>query len=297
MPFLGELAALATACCWVVTAMSFESAGKRVGSLAVNLIRLMLAFVFLSAFGCATRGLPVPLDAGAHNWVWLSLSGLVGFTLGDLALFRAFVLIGSRRSLLLMSLVPPMAALIGWLVLGERLTGADAVGMALTVAGVTLAIGERRPDESGVAAHPSPVGVALGLAGALGQALGLVLSKYGMGDYSAFAATQIRVIAGIFGFAALFLAIGWWPTVLAALKNGPAMKRVGLGAFFGPFLGVSLSLVSVQHITTGVAATLMATTPVLILAPAALLFKDRVSPRAIFGAALAVAGIAVLVLT
>jgi len=297
VPFPGELAALGTACCWVITAMSFESAGKRIGSLAVNLIRLVLAFFFLATLGALTRGLPAPTDASAHNWCWLSISGLVGFTLGDLALFRAFVLIGSRRAILMMSFVPPMSALLGWIILGEGLSAADLTGMALTIAGVALAVLERSDNADGAQIKPMATGIFLALAGALGQAVGLVLSKYGMQDFNPFASTQIRVIAGAVGFAVIFSFIGWWPKVISALRDTPAMKRVALGAFFGPFLGVSLSLLALQHIKTGVAATLMATTPVLILAPAAIVFKDRVTPRAILGTLLAVIGVSVLVLS
>ena len=72
-----------------------------------------MAIVFLGFFGLATRGLFLPTDASLHAWMWLGLSGLVGFTVGDLALFRAFVLIGARRSMLLMSLVPLLSTLFG----------------------------------------------------------------------------------------------------------------------------------------------------------------------------------------
>jgi hypothetical protein len=67
-----------------------------------------------------------------------------------------------------------------------------------------------------------------------------VLSKYGMGDYDPFAATQIRVIVGALGFAAVFSVIGWWPRVAAARHDRLALGQVSLGGFFGPFLGVSL---------------------------------------------------------
>ncbi len=295
-PHTGEIAALATACCWTVTALAFESAGKRVGSLAVNLIRLVIAAVFLSIFCWATRGLPLPTDATGHAWAWLALSGVVGFTVGDLCLFRAFVVVGSRISMLLMALVPPMTALIGSALLGERLDGWDWAGMALTVGGVSWVVAERKRDGNGIVARPPVSGILLGLGGALGQAVGLVLSKHGMGDYHPFAATQIRVYAGIAGFAVLFLFIGWWPKVAAALRNRGAMARMSLGALFGPFLGVSLSLVAVQHTQAGVAATIMALVPVLILAPAALLKKERVTLRAALGAAIAVGGVALLFL-
>lgn len=293
MSNLGELAALATAGCWVVTALAFEAAGRRIGSLVVNLVRLAMACLMLSAYTWLTRGLALPSDATAHAWIWLGVSGLVGFTLGDSFLFRAFVTIGSRLSLLLMSLVPPITALIGWLLLGEVLEPLDLVGMALTVGGVSWVVLER--PSRGAATGRVPVGgVLLGIGGAIGQAIGLVLSKYGMADYDPFAASQIRVYAGLAGFAVLFLLIGWWPRVWRALEDRGAMLRTGVGALFGPFLGVSLSLVAVQHTETGVAATIIALMPVLIIPPAVLIFGERVSARAVLGSLVAVSGSALL---
>jgi len=296
LPYAGELAALGTACCWTVTALAFEAAGRRVGSLPVNLLRLGIGLLFLTAFGAVVHGRPLPVDASSHAWLWLSASGLAGFTFGDLCLFRALVVVGARLAILLMGLVPPMTALIGWLVLGERLAPLDWLGMALTLGGVAWVVLERRENPAGRPARVPRSGILLGLGGALGQAVGLVLSKHGMAAYDPFAATQIRVIAGLAGFVLAFTLLGWWSRVREALRDGGAMARVGLGAFFGPFLGVSLSLVAVQHTTTGVASTIMAIQPVLILVPAALLGKERISPRAIAGAALAVGGSALLFL-
>jgi drug/metabolite transporter (DMT)-like permease len=296
LPYAGELAALGTACCWTVTALAFESAGRRIGSLPVNLLRLAIGFLFLTAFGALVHGRPLPVDASPRAWIWLSASGLAGFTFGDLCLFRALVVVGARLAILLMGLVPPMTALIGWLVLGERLAPLDWLGMALTLGGVAWVVLERRADPAGRPARVPRSGILLGIGGALGQAVGLVLSKLGMASYDAFAATQIRVIAGFAGFALVFALLGWWPRVRAALRDRGAMARVGLGAFFGPFLGVSLSLVAVQHTAAGVASTIMAIQPVLILVPAALFMHERISPRAVAGAALAVGGSALLFL-
>lgn len=342
MRFTGELAALGTAVCWTVTALSFEVAGKRIGSLVVNLLRLLLGALFLAAWSTVARGMPLPLDATAQAWFWLSLSGLVGFTIGDLCLFRAFVLIGSRLSMLLMALVPPLTALFGWLALGERLNRLDWLGMVLTLAGVVWAVFERPagssralalpvdavappvdavapPDavDPPVAAVGSPadplelgggrvpfaakdgdfaLGIGLGLVGALGQAGGLILSKHGMGAYDPFAATQIRVLAGAGSFILLFTAIRWWGPVRAAFGDRRGLAFTGLGAFFGPFLGVSLSLLAIQATMAGVAATLMSLTPVLIVPAGALVFRETLTPRAMLAALLAVAGSALLFL-
>jgi len=296
IPFLGELAALGTAVCWTATSLAFQSAGRRVGSLAVNLIRLTLALVLLSAWGLVVHGRALPTDAGPHQWLWLSVSGLVGFTLGDLCLFRALVVIGARLSMLLQALVPPMTALLGWLVLGESLTGEDLLAMTLTVAGVAWVVAERAPDSVGAARRVSPTGVLLAAGGAAGQAIGLVLSKHGMQGYDPFAATQIRVIAGTAGFVVLFQAIRWWPHLPPALRDRRAMIAMTIGAVFGPFLGVSLSLFAVRHALAGVAATIMALVPVLILVPTVLVYRERVSARAVIGSAIAVGGSALLFL-
>lgn len=295
-PHAGELAALGTACCWTATSLAFQSAGRRIGSLPVNLIRLVMAVFLLGGFTWLTRGQLVPMDASPHAWLWLSLSGLVGFTVGDLCLFQAFVVVGARISMLLMTLVPLITTLFGFLVMGEVLSLKELVGMGLTIAGVSSVVAERRRDADGRPARLPLGGILLGLGGATGQALGLVLSKYGMGSYDPFASTQIRVIAGIAGFAVVFTLTGWWPKVRAALRDRRAMTSTGIGAFFGPFLGVSLSLLAVQYTDTGVAATLMSLTPVLIIPAAVLVYRERVAWPAAAGAVVAVAGSALLFL-
>ena len=118
----GELAALGTALCWTITVISFEAAGKRVGALSVNIIRLFAGLLFLALYSMITRGVPLPLDATGHQWFWLGLSGVTGFVIGDLFLFRAFILIGGRITMVIYALVPPVTALAGWLLLGETLT-------------------------------------------------------------------------------------------------------------------------------------------------------------------------------
>jgi drug/metabolite transporter (DMT)-like permease len=294
--YYGELAALATAFFWTVTALSFEVAGKRVGTISLNLIRLLMGFAFLTLFLTLTRGTPVPLDASAHNWVWLSVSGVIGFTLGDLLLFKGFILIGARMSMLIMAMVPPITALMGWIIMGETLTPVNLLGMALVVGGISLVVFVRSPGGSKIAFSMPLKGVLAALGGAIGQAVGLVLSKYGMQGYDAFYATQIRIIAGMAGFLIVVSLMGRWRRIGLATRDGKAMGAMSLGAFFGPFLGVSFSLLAVKYTTTGIAATLMAIVPVLIIAPSALFFKEKVTLREVAGALIAVAGVAVLFL-
>lgn len=292
----GEFIALLTALCWTSTVVFFELAGRRVGALVVNLFRLVIAFGILMLFNRLRLGQALPLDADSHAWFWLSLSGLAGFVIGDLSLFRAFILIGGRLSMLIYATVPLFTALMGWVALGEVLSGRHWLGMALVMSGVGWVVLERRRDEQGQRMRLSLpwLGISLALLGSLGQALGLVLSKHGMGSLDAFAATQIRIVAGMAGFALVFTGWRWWPKAKAALADRKALGLIGGGAFFGPFLGVSLSLLAIRYTETGVAATIMSLIPVFILVPARLIFKEQVSMRAIAGACIAVLGTALM---
>jgi drug/metabolite transporter (DMT)-like permease len=294
----GELAALLTAVFWTVTSLAFESASKTVGSLSVNFIRLVLAFIFLSLYSLFARGLLLPTDAGGHQWLWLSLSGLVGFVMGDLFLFQSYVLVGARISMLIMSLSPPIAAGIGWLSMGETLTLKQALGMLLIFIGIAMVVlrSEKTPNGSKIIGRKikfgySIPGLLLAFGGAVGQAGGLVLSKYGMAGYDVVASVQIRVITGIVGFAAVLLFMHKSGNLLVAVKNAGAMRRITVGSFFGPFLGVSFSLLAVRYTSTGVASALMSIVPVLIIAPSAVLLKEKITFREVAGAIVSVVGV------
>ncbi len=291
---IGEFAALFTAVCWTVTAMAFETASRKVGSVPVNIIRLVMALLLLSMFSWIRRGMAIPMDAELYNWFWLALSGLVGFVIGDLFLFKSFTVIGSRLALLIMTMVPPISALIGFFLLGETLALIHLSGMGLTISGIALVIFYRqnKNKQSGRIPEKLPVkGIIFALLGAAGQATGLVLSKYGMQDYDAFSATQIRVIAGIIGFTIVIHVFKKWGAVGNALTNKKALWLMLLGATFGPFLGVSSSLIAVQHTATGIASTIMSISPILILPTTYFIFGQKVSWKEFLGAIISVAGV------
>jgi drug/metabolite transporter (DMT)-like permease len=289
---LGEFAALFTALFWTVTSLSFESASHKIGSVAVNILRLIIGFSFLSVFTLIQRGLVLPVDASYENWLWLSLSGLVGFVFGDLFLFKSYTMIGSRFSMLIMTLVPPITAFFSFLILGERLTLFHYLGMTLTFSGIAMAIFSRSAKGEKLSLKLAPRGILYAFGGAIGQALGLVLSKFGMKDYDPFAATQIRIIAGIFGYAVLVSVLFRWSSVLSATRNKEGMLLTSLGAFFGPFLGVSFSLIAVKYTEAGIASTIMALVPVFIILPTVFLFKQKVTMAEMLGAIVSVAGVA-----
>lgn len=293
---LGEFAALLTAIFWTITSLSFELASNKIGSVAVNILRLIIGFAFLCVFNLIRRGLVWPFDASLENWIWLSLSGLVGFVFGDLFLFKSYTMIGSRFSMLIMTLVPPITAFFSFIILGERLTLFHYLGMTLTFTGIAMAIFSRSGVGEKLSLKLAPRGILYAFGGALGQALGLVLSKFGMKSYDPFAATQIRIIAGILGYVLLVSLLSRWGSVLNGVKNKSGMALTSLGAFFGPFLGVSFSLVAIKYTEAGIASTIMALVPVFIILPAVLFFKQKVTLPEVLGAVVSVAGVALFFL-
>ena len=293
---IGEFAALLTAFFWTVTSLSFESASHKIGSVAVNILRLIIGFVFISVFTLIRRGLVLPVDASFENWVWLSLSGLVGFVFGDLFLFKSYTVIGSRFSMLIMTLVPPVTAFFSFIILGERLTLFHYLGMTLTFSGIAMAIFSRAGKGEKLSLKLAPKGILYAFGGAVGQALGLVLSKFGMKNYDPFAATQIRILAGIFGYTLLVTVFTRWGSVSSAIQNKSGMMLTSLGAFFGPFLGVSFSLIAIKYTEAGIASTIMALVPVFIILPAVVLFKQKVTVPEVLGAIVSVAGVALFFL-
>jgi len=295
---LGEIFALATAVSWTATALVFQQATRKVGSLTVNVLRLIIAFVFFGIISLLIRGEFIPTDASAHAWVWLSISGLIGFVFGDYCLLKSFIYISARVSMLIMSISPLFAALISWVALGETMDLLAMLAMSITLGGIAIVVMKKEKKDielpngiNGLKFSFSKKGLLYAFGGATGQAVGLVLSKYGMGEYDAFAATHIRVIAGGVGLILVVFFTKRWGRVFQTLLHKKTMMYIGIGSFCGPFIGVYLSLLSIKYTTIGAASTIMAIMPVMIIPPAMVLYKEKVTIREIMGAFIAVGGV------
>jgi drug/metabolite transporter (DMT)-like permease len=294
---LGEIAGVLTAICWTASALSFSLATRRAGSLAVNITRLVFAMGMFMVWSKVIRGYWTPSDASPEAWKWLSVSGLIGFVAGDYCLFKSYSYQSAKLSMLIMSLAPPVATLAGAVILHEKLNWLNGLGMALVLGGIAIVILKRPDDENNKSRLNYPVkGLLLALGGAVGQGVGAVFSKLGMGNYDPFASSQIRAITGIAGFVVIITLAKEWKSIRFSLKNNHAMGPLLIGSFFGPFLGVSLSLLAFQHTSVGIASTLIATVPVFILIPSVIIFHEKLNWKEVTGAFLAVAGMAIFFL-
>jgi drug/metabolite transporter (DMT)-like permease len=294
--YLGEIAALATATCWSIGSLLFTFAGRRVGSYTVNIARLWLAFLFLMVLHWLMFGMFFPVDAAAYRFLWLGLSGLVGYVFGDGMLFEAFVRIGPRLSMLLMTLVPVFGAFLGWLVLGEALQPVEWLAIAVTLSGIALVVSDRG-NGSGFAGTSKWSGVVFGIGGAVGQAGGLLLAKLGLdGGFSAVSANLIRVSAAALAMGVVAGARGHLARQWRQLSDRPALILITGASVLGPVLGVILSLVAIANAPIGIAATLMSLSPVLLLPLSRWFFRETITARAVLGTFIAIGGAALFFL-
>ena len=300
----GSFASIGAALCWVITALVIAAAGRRVGSAVVNVSRLILAVILLAGVHRLVFGDWWP-EVTSESIAWLAASGVIGLGIGDQLLFQALVDAGSRMTTLLLTLAPPLAAILAWPVLDEALSIMAILGMTITLGGIAWVVAEQEGDDG---RHPHPRrGVLLGVGAGLAQAVGLILAKLGMAipdadglSMNPWSATLVRIVFGV-GMAFLLL-------VMLRLKkpsqsSQPQSERkftwsvsglILVGAIFGPVLGVWLSLIGIEKMDTAVAATLMSLSPIFILPFASWVEKERITRRAVVGAIVSVIGVAVL---
>lgn len=298
--YLGEIFALATSLFWALTSTAFTLAGRRVGALVVNRVRLAIAAVCLTLVHLVAFGAIFPREATAEQFGWLAASAVIGLVLGDNLLFSAFTYIGARLSMLLMALTPVMSTLLAWVFLRESLLPLQIVAILITVGGIAWVVRERHaptPQTASRTPRDYALGIACGVGGAAGQAIGLVFSKQGMSDgFSPLSASLIRLLVAavvIWIIAAMQRQAG--PS-LRALRDREGLRYILAGALVGPVIGMTLSLAAVNYSQVGIASTLMALSPVLMLPLGYWFFQERITLRAILGTGVAMVGVAMLFL-
>lgn len=313
---IGNMAALGTAAAFALNSVLFTKAGRKIGAMPMNAIRIAMAVLLLLIAHTIFYGSPIP-DAAPAQWLLIMFSGFLGLAVGDFFYFSTLVYLGSRRASLIMGSWPIFAAILAYIFLGETLGLTIILGIVLVTIGTTWVVLERKKPEEKEGAKQKPskkelstlyndkkkqkkvllMGVFTGLIGAFCQAIGYVYAKKGMlisGGLDPLPTTLIRMIAAFLMVWVIVLALGNWGKIKDALKDRKSMGLTFGGTFCGPFLGVYLSMVAAMATKIGIASTLMALTPILVIPMALILEKEKVTARAIVGAFIAFTGVAVL---
>ena len=302
--YLGELISIGVAFSWTATALLSEFGSKRLGNLTLNVLRMSLALLFSMVLFWVVMGSPLPVGGTMEAYGWMLLSGLVGYVIGDFCLFQCYIIIGSRYGQLFMTLAPLAAALMAWVTLGQEMSAMSIVAMLVTLAGISISV-LGRGEHHRVSLKLPLNGVLFAIGAALCQGVGLVLSKIGMDYYQTdaipewlvpFSANFFRCIAGIVGFMLLLYVREGFAPLREALHDRKGMTVATATTIFGPFVGVGFSLMAVQYTSAGIASTLMALTPIIIILPSYWLFGQKITWKAVTGAVISVIGVSLFFL-
>ena len=309
MTYLGELISIGVAFSWTATALLSEFGSKRLGNLTLNVLRMTLALVFSLVLFLVVTGNPLPTGVSTEAAGWMLLSGLVGYVIGDFCLFQCYIIIGSRYGQLFMTLAPLSAALMAWMTLGQQMTAMSILAMLVTLAGISISV-LGRGEHHKVSLKLPLNGVLYAIGAAVCQGVGLVLSKIGMDHYDVaalaemdvpewlvpFSANFYRCIAGIIGFTLLLYYRSGMAPLREAMHDRKGLTVATATTIFGPFVGVGFSLMAVQYTAAGIASTLMAMTPIIILLPSYWLFHEKITWKAIVGAFISFIGVSLFFL-
>ena len=296
MQYFGELLALSTGICWSFGTILFGYAGRRVGSFTINVIRITFAALLLVVGNLLIEGHIVP-NCQSEQLAILAISGIIGLTIGDGCYFKSLLILGPRISSLIGASSPIFAVIIAWIFLGQQLGALDLLGIAITLGGIGWVTLERNHNSFGAQPGPKTLGYLLAIFGALAQAVALTLAKVGMGDdVPPLDASLVRMISAAIAIWIIAVIGGRLLRVRQAFSDRKAMAAIGSAAVVGPFLGIWLSLISIQYTKIGIASTLMATTPIWIIPLVMIIHKERPSIRAILGTFAAFGGVAIIFL-
>ena len=296
---LGEIAALLASVCFSIGPTMNTLASQRVSVGTVNRTRMVITAVLLLIPHWLFLGKPFPFQAGLDRWLWMGLSGLFGLVIGDTLLFLAFGLVGTRLTMLVVSLIPVFSTLLAWFLLGERLAWIQVIGILVTITGVIWVISDRNNGSRQLSDRRVYIkGIALAGGAAILHALGNIAAKKGLGgDFPALSGHLIRSFVSMAILLAFMLFQGHVRTTITQLKSQPiSLRYILIGAIFGPFTGMWLSLLAIQNISVGVATSLTSLPPIWLLPIGYYQFKEHIGFRAIFGSLLAILGVAIIFL-
>ena len=292
MTYLGELISIGVAFSWTATALLSEFGSKRLGNLTLNVLRMALALIFSLLLFWFAAGSLCPIFIPVEACGWMLLSGLVGYVIGDFCLFQCYIIIGSRYGQLFMTLAPLAAALMAWITLGQQMTLMSIVAMLVTLVGISISV-LGRGEHHRVSLKLPLNGVLYAIGAALCQGFGLVLSKIGMDHYdmNAMPAWLVPFSANLL----LYMREGFLP-LREVLHDRKGMGVAVATTIFGPFVGVGFSLMAVQYTAAGIASTLMAMTPIIIILPSYWLFHQKITWKVVLGALISVLGVSLFFL-
>ncbi len=284
------IVALVSAASWALGDILWRKIGEEIPPFSMNLSKVIIGGLYLAVVLLIVGIGPVNMRA----FLFLGISGLIGISIGDTFFFMSLMQLGPRLSALMGALTPVFIAISAVVFLGERLSFLVWVGIFVTLSGVAWVLWERLPQNKII--KNKSLGLKYSLLSIICMVAGVLFAKIGVKSVSAIQATFIRLFWGAIGlilWGCLNRQLKSW---LRPFKNPLLLKKVSFVVFIVVFGGFWLFLLALKHIDAAIASTLSSTTPLFILPMVAIMLKEKISMRAMFGAAVAVTGVALIFL-
>ncbi|MFB0971614.1 MAG: DMT family transporter [Tissierellia bacterium] len=291
---IGEIAALGAALSWTINGMIIGNIGRNLKANTINLIRLSFGLIFLSIFTLFTAGEVFPFEAPSASFLYLGISGIIGFAIGDFFFISSIQTIGPRFGMLMLSTSPILTAILDYILFGVKLSLLGYLGIVLTIIGIGIVVLSQRDSNKIIDKKMLISGLIFGILAATGQSVGTIFSKLGMSSIGAFQATQLRIAGGLLAMIVIHFFTKDRDKLLVAIKDKSIVSKMSIAGFLGPALGVGLSLLALKYTSAGVAATLTSTMPIMILPFSIFYYKEKISVAEILGTIMSIIGIGIL---
>lgn len=289
----GQLAALIVALCWAQNSILYSSAGRRAGSYSVAHIRLWIALPMVILLNLLFTGELLPAGYQLNSYLYLLSSGVIGFFLADILIFRAYVLIGGRKTLVILTSSPILTAIAGTLYLDQHLDLLQLSGILTTVLGIILVLFSR--DRAERAENEEGKGVLFAWLGALCQAAAMIGSAAGMGEgIHPVSANYLRILAGFVCFVLYSLITGRFLDDFRAMDR-KVVTSITAAAAAGPILGISLTMYALSVANAAVVTAISQISPVILLIYERIFLQAKPARGSILGTVTATLGVALLV--
>jgi|SRR3712207_2278962 len=291
--FLGEITALLASMCWTLSSSAVERKGKSFSSVSMNFSRQITAFIAIGILISIFNRSILNSRLEFSGVFFLCMSGLIGFSVGDSFLMSAHTRIGAQLTLLIFSLSPVLAAILGVIVFGEVMSVRNLLGMLIVIVSIMLVI--VRGGNSNLKVKGDPKGLLFAFVASVGQALGVILSKAGMTSLPPLVATEFRLVGGIVGIIVICTLGRQWLDVRRIFTSRQGLTVNFFNSILGTTMGVVLSMFAIKYTKVAVASTLMSLSPIMIIPMNSLYFRERVTRVELIGAIMSVLGVALLV--
>lgn len=295
---IGQLLGLLTAVCWAQNSLVYRFLGTKVGSDAVAHVRMWIALPAIILLAYFIEGSFFPTSLSAQTYLVLFASGVIGYFITDLMLFQAYVWLGARESMVIMTLSPVATAIFSYFLFAERLKPMQMLGILLTILGViTMVVGGKKIKGGENEERQKTKGMTFAILASIMQSVSFLLAKFALESTGPVSTNLLRNVGGLMAFILYSFVIKRNAKAhFKAFKNPKWLALLFLAAMLGPVIGMSSQMKAFTLAPVGIVTTITQTTPILLLPVDKFILKKKITASSLLGTFVSIIGVGILFL-